>query len=91
MADEVSTAAAPRCEIPSLYLCCGVRWDRTASIAAAAPPGDAHILTVDKRGSARGAAGAVLAGRPPRTPRHDYYEEIPRLGAAAVMVCHMWS
>jgi len=31
-----------------------------------------------------GAAAAILAVRPPRTPRHDYYEGIPRLGAAAV-------
>ena len=30
-----------------------------------------------------GAAAAILAVRPPRSPRCDYYEEIPRLGAAA--------
>jgi hypothetical protein len=31
-----------------------------------------------------GAAAAMLAVRPPRSPRHEYYEGIPRLGAAAV-------
>ena len=31
-----------------------------------------------------GAAAAILAVRPSRTPRHDYYGGIPRLGAAAV-------
>jgi len=31
-----------------------------------------------------GAAAAMTAVRPARTPRHDYYEGIPRLGAAAV-------
>jgi len=30
-----------------------------------------------------GAAAAILAVRPPRSPRRDYYEGIPRLGAAA--------
>jgi len=33
---------------------------------------------------ARGAAAVILAVRPPLSPRHDYYEVIPRLGAAAV-------
>jgi len=31
-----------------------------------------------------GAAAAILAIRPPRSPPHDYYEGIPRLGVAAV-------
>ena len=30
-----------------------------------------------------GVAAAILAIRPPRSPRHDYCEGIPRLGAAA--------
>jgi len=30
----------------------------------------------------------MLAVRPPRSPRHDYYEGIPRLGAAAVDTSH---
>jgi hypothetical protein len=43
-----------------------------------------------------GAAAAILAGRPGRTPRHEYYEGIPRLGAAAVdtsyaIVCSSFS
>jgi len=31
-----------------------------------------------------GAAAAILAVRPARTPLHDYHEGIPRLGAAAI-------
>jgi len=30
-----------------------------------------------------GTAAAILAVRPTRSPRRDYYEGIPRLGAAA--------
>jgi hypothetical protein len=30
------------------------------------------------------AAAAILAVRPARSPRYDYYEGIPRLGAAAI-------
>ena len=35
-----------------------------------------------------GAAAAILDVRLARTPRHDYYEGIPRLGAAAVDTSH---
>jgi hypothetical protein len=35
------------------------------------------------RERSNGAAAARLAVRPPRIPRHDYYEGIPRLGVAA--------
>ena len=31
---------------------------------------------------------AILAIRPPSSPRHDHYEGIPRLGAAAVGTLH---
>jgi len=35
-----------------------------------------------------GAAAVILAVRPARSPRHDYYEVIPRHGAAAVDTSH---
>jgi len=68
-----------------------MRGRETASIAAGAPRGDAHIQTVvfhsnDSRNwqapKRRGrAAAAKPPVRPPRSPRRD--EGIPRLGAAA--------
>jgi hypothetical protein len=35
-----------------------------------------------------GAAAAILAVRPPRSLRHDYYERIPRLDAAVAETSH---
>jgi len=41
-------------------------------------------ITQETRKRPNGAVAAILAVRLPRTPRHDYYEGTPRLGAASV-------
>jgi len=41
-------------------------------------------MTQETRKHLNGAAAAILAARTARSPRHDYYEGIPRLCAAAV-------
>jgi hypothetical protein len=40
-------------------------------------------MTKEMRKRPNGAAAAIIAVRPPRSPRRDYYEGIPRLGAVA--------
>jgi hypothetical protein len=40
-------------------------------------------MTLETGKRPNGAAAAILAVRPLRSPRRDYYEGIPRLGAAA--------
>ena len=91
MAYAVSTAAAPSAEsLRSSHAVESVGVEQRVS----PPPRRCAMLTFrpslpdqmtqEPRKHPNGAAAAILAVRPPRTPQHDYYEGIPRLGAAAV-------
>jgi len=91
MAYEVPTAAAPRRGIPRSSHAVdsvGVKrrvWPPPRSGAMLTfRPSLPDQMTQETGKRPNGAAAAILAVRPARTPRHNYYEGILRLGAAAV-------